>query len=289
MFLDLTHCNFNILVTCLLILHYVGSQQVCKPGESPENGVWHCLTNEDRAICHISCFPGYVPSNRSRTFCISDVWDLPPESLSCSPSAALIVGGSGSTTGQLYNQFGESTSLPTLPENKDYTTADFVDGELVVCGQIDCLVLDPDLWNWKEFAFTQLNHIGGTSSVSYSTLYLIGGETSSYEFYDSYEGSEWQLGGKISPSDIAQACAAPYSTSHLITGGTKTPQSAVLYNLEDGEHRILPDMMFPAQGHGCVASADPVTGHYSVLVAGGQGGCVQNACHGPEDLHLRWF
>jgi hypothetical protein len=219
----------SLLLPYLVLLPQAGSQDLCKPGKSPQHGVWHCMTNEDRAICHISCFPGFVSSNRSRTFCIADVWDIPPESLSCSVAAALIVGGSG-PRGQLYDQFGESISLPTLPDSKEYNSADFVDGELIVCGHSDCLVLDLDLWEWREFPSPQLNHIGGTSSVSYSTLYLIGGETSSFEFYDSYEGSDWLLGGKISANDIAGACAAPYSSSHLITGGITTPHSAVLYN-----------------------------------------------------------
>ena len=41
-------------------------------------------------------------------------------------------------SGQLYSQFGESASLPRLPGGgeKVYSTANLVDGELVVCGEI---------------------------------------------------------------------------------------------------------------------------------------------------------
>jgi len=246
------------------------SQSVCDPGPSPENGVWQCLTNDNNAICHLSCYPGYVPANRSRTYCVDDEWDLQPQSLACYQAAAVILGGFGSTTCQLYSQETESVSLPDLPGDTDFTSADFVDGDLITCGDTICVIFNRELWEWQEFPSLQLNHYGGTSSVSYSALYLIGGETSSYEFYDSYEGSDWLLGGKISDDDITRACSAPYSSSHLISGGLRNPLAAVLYQLIDGEQRVLPEMLYPMAGHGCVPCKDPVTGHFGVLLAGGE-------------------
>ena len=170
----------------------------------------------------------------------------------------------------IYNHEGQSQSLPNLPEDIQYTSANFVDGDLIVCGHNECLLFNYDLGQWQDFPSLTLNHHGGTSSVSYGALYMIGGETSSYEYYDSYEGSDWLLGGKISTNEIVQACSAPYSSSHMITGGLSNPLAAVLYNLIDGEERVLPEMIFPMAGHGCVPCKDPSTGHFGVLLAGGE-------------------
>ena len=107
---------------------------------------------------------------RSSTVCISGIWSPSPSSLSCSPSAALLLGSEGAW---LYTQEGV---LPLhIPPPLPPTTVDWVDGQLVACSPPSCSSLLPPSLDWQPLPPLPSGHKAATSSLADSTLYILGG------------------------------------------------------------------------------------------------------------------
>lgn len=107
---------------------------------------------------------------RSSTVCISGIWSPSPSSLSCSPSAALLLGSEGAW---LYTR--EEVFSLDIPPPLPPTTVDWVDGQLVACSPPSCFSLLPPSLDWQPLPPLPSGHKAATSSLADSTLYILGG------------------------------------------------------------------------------------------------------------------